>query len=323
MDDIERPLVVEQDGAPVRRPAPPVLEERQAPWGDPPHAGAIEIDDEERHVRVGGAARIDAAEDEPLAVGRVVARDVVATRIGRDPAQAAAVGCPDGVDAVAARVGHAEALAGESRAVRRPAAPTGGFEGGIGPLELAEGSGVGIYDRRRAVLFAVGAGGEDRDLAAVRRPAWAPREPSKELLQVAAVRVRRVSDRVVIPVAAAERDPAVRAGDLRLGGRRRERHAGTQRDSDEPFHQVPHWMLLPVRQGGPGSWLVGPCPYTTPSAVRWLGPVRSFGPPAGRNIRGGFKTWLRLATVLDPVERCTLPWGYRRSAPPGGAPDRD
>src|SRR6266540_1844505 len=113
MDDIERPLVVEQDGAPVRRPAPPVLEERQAPWGDPPHAGAIEIDDEERHVRVG----------------------------------------------VAARVGHAEALAGESRAVRRPAAPTGGFEGGIGPLELAEGSGVGIYDRRRAVLLAVAAGG--------------------------------------------------------------------------------------------------------------------------------------------------------------------
>src|SRR6266542_2840612 len=66
MDDIQRPLVVEQDGAPVRRPAPPVLEERQALGGDPPHAGAVEIDDEERHVRVGGTARIDAAEDQPL-----------------------------------------------------------------------------------------------------------------------------------------------------------------------------------------------------------------------------------------------------------------
>src|SRR4029453_11260292 len=132
VNDVERATSPEQDGLPVRRPAPAALEERQAPGGDPPYAGAIDVDDEERHVRLGGAAGIDAAEHEPLAVGREVARDVGDTRIGGDPPQAAAVGYPDGVDAVAAGGGHAEALAEDSRAVRRPAAPTIGLEGGIG-----------------------------------------------------------------------------------------------------------------------------------------------------------------------------------------------
>ena len=36
-----------------------------------------------------------------------------------------------------------------------------------------------------------------------------------------------------------------------------------------------------------------------PLPLRWLGPTTSLGASVGRNIRGGFKPWLRLATVLD------------------------
>src|SRR5215213_7073224 len=314
-DDKQRLPVVEQDGGPIRRPAPPVLPERKAPRGDPPQAAAIHIDDEECHVRLGGAARIDAVEHEPLAVRRVVARDVFATRIGRDPPQAAPVGYPDGVDAVAAGVGHAEALAEQSRAVRRPAGAAGGFEGGIGELELAEASGVGIHDRRRAVLLAVGAGGKDRDLAAVRRPARAPREPREELLHVAAVRIHRVGHRLVILDVPAERDPAVSAGDLRLGRRRWEGYAGTHHDGREPFHQTPHGGSFQFARVGrnPGSSVLTrtltPLRWTLVLARGQLGSI--CGPKHPR--------WLQALVVAGhsshPAERCTVPGLAMLSAP--------
>src|SRR5215211_8092820 len=68
---------------------------------------------------------------------------------------------------------------------------------------------------------------------------------------------------------AAEHDPAVRAGNLRLGWQRRERHAGTQHDGGEPFHQMPHWRLLPVGQDGPGPWLVGPARTPLRNSLAW------------------------------------------------------
>ncbi len=46
--------------------------------------------------------------------------------------------------------------------------------------------------------------------------------------------------------------PPVRAGDLRLGRRRRDRHAGTQRDGREPFHQMPHGCSLQFARVGRG-----------------------------------------------------------------------
>ena len=56
-------------------------------------------------------------------------------------------------------------------------------------------------------------------------------------------------------------------------------------------------LFLPVALQGVPSGLAGALLLPP---LHWLGPTTSFDASAGRNIRGGFKMCLRLATVLDP-----------------------
>ena len=147
-------------------------------------------------------------EDETVPIGREVAGDVVSTRVGRDPLQAAPVGGADPVDAGQARVVHPEALAGEPFAVRGPGTAAEDLDGRIGRREGAEHTRAGIDEMGDVPVVAA----EDLDLRAVGRPARILRTSVEEqLLLVAPIGVDGVREDVLRPaLAAIEDDPALR-----------------------------------------------------------------------------------------------------------------
>ena len=166
VDDPDRETVVfgaarsEQDLVPARRPAAAEEFVQDHVRGrDLPQPAAAEPRDEQTHL----AVRVCTDEHEALAVGRVVAGDVVAAGIGGDPPQPPAVGRANRVDPVPVRVGHAEALAGKSLSVRGPLRAVS-LERGIGRCELAEAAAVRVDDVGGHAVVAA----EDRDLVAVR-----------------------------------------------------------------------------------------------------------------------------------------------------------
>src|SRR5262245_62179405 len=129
MHDVKGLVVVEQDLPSVRRPSSCVLERRQSPRSDAMGTRTVDVDDEQGGVPtlallgdlVVRPCRVVADEDEPPAVGRVVARAVIASEgLPGESLESTTIGGPDRIGAVPAGIDLAPAVARQPRRIRRP-----------------------------------------------------------------------------------------------------------------------------------------------------------------------------------------------------------